>query len=228
MASRKEQKAELRRQREEREQAAAAAARRRRTLGYAAAGGLVAVAAVVLVGVLVLGGDGGGAKGGGEGFPDGSVPERKITALEAAAKAAGCELKTFPDFGQGHVTTPVRYRSNPPTSGPHHPDYARDGAYPKAPPAEKLVHALEHGRVLLQFRPTAPEEVRGDLKALFDEDAVWVLLSPNTTGMPYEVAATAWRQLIGCPRANERVFDALRAFRDRYRDRGPEAAGDFE
>jgi hypothetical protein len=45
------------------------------------------------------------------------------------------------------------------------------------------------------------------------------------------VAATAWNRepepngtgrLMGCPEYNERVFDALRAFRDEHRSNGPE------
>jgi hypothetical protein len=51
--------------------------------------------------------------------------------------------------------------------------------------------------------------------------------------MPYAVAASAWNRepgefgtgrVLGCPRMNERVFDALRAFRDEHRGSGPEAA----
>ena len=44
----------------------------------------------------------------------------------------------------------------------------------------------------------------------------------NVTDMPYEVAATAWTQLLGCKTLNDRTFDALRAFGDRYVDEGPE------
>ena len=40
--------------------------------------------------------------------------------------------------------------------------------------------------------------------------------------MPYEVAASAWTHRLGCERFDANSFDALRAFRDRYRDRGPE------
>ena len=226
MASRKEQKAEARRQREERERAAAAAARRRRTLAYVGAGGLVAAAAVALVVVLLAGGsDDGGSQA--EAYPDGSLPARHITELEPAAKAAGCTLKRFPDYGSRHVPGKVTYRTNPPTSGDHFEIWASDGAHTKAPPTERLVHSLEHGRVIFQFRSSVPASVRGDLKALFDEDPHWVLLTPNATGMPFEVAATAWRQLLGCPRTNPQVFDAMRAFRTRYRDRGPEPAGEF-
>ena len=40
--------------------------------------------------------------------------------------------------------------------------------------------------------------------------------------MPYAVAATAWDHVLGCPMMNERVFDAVRAFRNTYVDKGPE------
>ena len=39
---------------------------------------------------------------------------------------------------------------------------------------------------------------------------------------PIAVAATAWDHLLGCPRMNEQVFDAVRAFRNTYVDKGPE------
>jgi hypothetical protein len=41
--------------------------------------------------------------------------------------------------------------------------------------------------------------------------------------MKYQVAATAWGQLLGCPTMNPKVFDAIRTFRERYIDHGPEA-----
>jgi hypothetical protein len=49
-----------------------------------------------------------------------------------------------------------------------------------------------------------------------------MLLFPNPE-MSYEVAATAWTQLLGCNRFDgAATLDALRAFRDAYRGRGPE------
>jgi hypothetical protein len=49
-----------------------------------------------------------------------------------------------------------------------------------------------------------------------------MLVFPNNTGMPYEVAATAWTHLLGCRSYNARVPAALRAFRDAYRGKAPE------
>jgi hypothetical protein len=48
------------------------------------------------------------------------------------------------------------------------------------------------------------------------------LLFENNTNMPYAVAATGWTQMLGCKTMNPKVFDAIRAFRARYTDKGPE------
>jgi hypothetical protein len=84
------------------------------------------------------------------------------------------------------------------------------------------VHALEHGRIIIQFAPDAAEETQAGLLALFEESPRHVIWVPNETDMPYEVAATAWDHLIGCGEMNDRVYDAIRAFRNEYRDKGPE------
>jgi hypothetical protein len=224
MASRKEQKEKLRQERLERERAQASAAARRRRVGYVVAGGLVAAVVVALAIVaLASGGGSGSPTGASAGFPSaGSLPKRKETDLDAAAKAAGCTLKKVKSEGRGHTTKAVNYKSQPPTSGPHDPVPAHDSAYSTNPGDTHLVHALEHGRVIFWFKPNAPAAVRGALKKLYDEDKALVILTPSDRPMPYEVAATAWTQLLGCPTYNDRVPDALRAFRDAYRLKGPE------
>jgi hypothetical protein len=225
MASRKDQKEKLRQERLEREQAEASAAARRRRVGYVVAGGLVAAVAVVLVLIAATSGggssSGGGSTASGGTWPSGSIPARKETDLDAAAKAAGCTLTSPKSEGRGHTTKPVNYKSQPPTSGSHDPVPAHDAAYLKNPGMGHLVHALEHGRVIYWFKPSAPASVRGALKKLYDEQKELVILAPDAD-MPYEVAATAWTQLLGCPKYNDKVPDALRAFRDGYRLKGPE------
>ena len=231
MASRKEEKERLRAEREERERAAVAAARRRRLVGYGA-GGALALAAVVVIAVVALaggdgeGGDGGGSSGGPSGpsartYPDVPVPPQRVADLDRAARGAGCTTKSFRSEGRDHVTTPVRYGSNPPHSGPHHPVPADDGVYDEAPRTEAVVHSLEHGRIVMQFRPSVSDEVKGQLKSLYEEDPSHMVLVPNAR-MPYEVGATAWTNVLGCRKTTPAVFDAIRAFKVRYRDRGPE------
>lgn len=227
MASRKEEKQRLREQREAREREQAAAAGRRRRLGLVAAGVLVAAAAIAL---LVVVDPFGGGDGGGEGgeaaanlYPEGgSVPEPRETELDAAAEAAGCRVRRDKVEGQEHTQESVRYRANPPTSGDHDPVPAEDAVYSNMPPVENLVHTLEHGRIVVQFKPGTPAPVRSNLRALYDEDPAHVVLTPNETGMDAQIAATAWGNALVCPRVNDRVYDAVRAFRDRFRDRGPE------
>ena len=223
MASRKEQKEKLRQERLERERAAAAAAASRRRMGYVVAGVLVA-AVVIALAVIALsgGGGGGGGSASAASWPSGSIPSQKIKDMNAAVKAAGCTYKTPKNEGAGHTTSPVHYKSQPPTSGPHNPVPAHDRAYLQSPGNEHLVHALEHGRVIYWFKPNAPATVRGDLKALYDESKELVILTPDKAPMPYQVAATSWGRLLGCPTYNDKVPDAFRAFRAAYRLKGPE------
>jgi hypothetical protein len=157
------------------------------------------------------------------------LPAVKIKDLTAAAKAAGCTVSHPEVLSVDHeerVFTPRDYNSNPPTSGTHFPAWYPDGVY--APGTTDnlgmLVHALEHGRVELQYKPGIPAATVSRLKGLVDEldGGYHLLLFENRTEMPYAVAASAWGHLIGCPTMNEAVFDALRAFRNNYVDKGPE------
>jgi hypothetical protein len=195
-------------------------------MGYVVAGVLVAAVVVALVTVALAGGGdddsgGSGAKAS-AGWPSGSIPEQKIEDLDAAAKAAGCTYKKVKSEGAGHVEGRVNYKSQPPTSGAHYPVPSHDAANLKAPRFESLIHALEHGRVVYWFKPSASADARGALKKLYDEDNKLVVLTPNPRPMPYEVAASAWEYLVGCPAYNEKVIDAFRAFRDERRLKGPE------
>ena len=226
MSSRKEEKERLRQERLEREQAAAASAGKRKRLGLIVAAVVAVAALAAVIGVAVSGGDegGGGGNGGGDSalFPDTEVAARKVRDLQDAAEAAGCTLSEPKNEGSEHVETKVKYKSNPPTSGNHNPTPAGDGVFEEPAQTEALVHSLEHGRVIFQWGPKASPEVRGALKAVFDEDKAIVVLTQNSTNMPYEVAATAWDKLLACPKYNDRVPDALRAFREENRLKGPE------
>ena len=229
MASRQQEKQRRREERLERERAAAAAAERRKRLQLAFGGllGLLLVAGAVL---LVTAGSGGGS-GGSQTSSAGhaKLPPQRISDLTAAAKAAGCTVQSPPDEGRTHVSKdlkPSDYHSNPPTSGQHNPDWYQDGIYAPGdtPRLGMLVHPLEHGRIEVQYKRGTSPHVVAQLEALLGQEdgGYHMLLFQNTTGMRYQVAATAWDHLVGCPRMNDRVFDALRAFRTTYIDKGPE------
>ena len=177
--------------------------------GLVTAAVLVAATAAVLIWVLLTHGPG--------------PPSRSaLDQLRRSAAAAHCSLASFPSEGRTHTTGRVHYRTNPPTSGPHNPVPAPDRVYSVAPPPENYVHSLEHGRIELQYRPDAPPAVRDALRRVYDEFTHHMLLFPNNTGMDFEVAATAWKHRIGCAHFNPKVPDALRRFREAYRDRAPE------
>jgi hypothetical protein len=145
--------------------------------------------------------------------------------LESAADAVGCDLRLdLPDEGNKHLSPgapPPEYDTAPPTSGPHSPIPTADGAYLDTPDPTGFVHSLEHGRVEIQYDPDLPEDDQLLLKGIFDEDPDGALLFPNSD-MPYQVAVTAWTNLVGCDVFGERVLDVVRDFRDEFRGKGPE------
>ena len=228
MSSRREQKEALKAERLEREREAQAQERRKRMVGYGAGGALVVAAVIALIVVLVAGGGNGSAGGatpaGSGDLPEGSVPPVEIGDLDEAVEASGCKLSDDQEEGSEYVAddTTVEYRANPPTSDDHWPVPAEDGAYEEPAPTEALVHSHEHGRIMIQYDPAAPDSVKADLTALFNEDPYHMIVTPNDTNMPYEVAATTWTRTLGCEEMNDQVFDAIRAFKDEYRDQGPE------
>ena len=49
-----------------------------------------------------------------------------------------------------------KYNSNPPTSGPHDPDWIRPGIYGTPQDKYKLIHSLEHGYVVVHYNCALP------------------------------------------------------------------------
>jgi hypothetical protein len=234
VSSRQEEKERRRREREEREQAEAGKAASKRRLQLVAGGVLAVVAVGAVIAAIVAGGGGGDSKAdSGSSYGSASIPARKTTSFDEAVKASGCEFKSYPSEGRTHLPSDTavnnKYKTNPPTSGDHRPTPADDGVYEagNSPAKENYVHTLEHGRIELQYSPKASKTVRDQMNALFNEKVKGVagyhmMLFENNTEMPYEVAATAWTHILGCKTVNDKTWDALRAFRDRFVDKGPE------
>jgi hypothetical protein len=248
MSSRREEKERLRAERLAAERAASASARRRLYAGYLVAGLLAAAVVAGLVVVIASGGNGSAAADACDqahiqntGSFSGLEPDcREGTApppiqfgdLAESAKQANCELRTnLPDEGNTHVpdNEPVEYGTTPPTSGNHNPVPISDGAFKtpvtddtsKKPNIRNEVHAMEHGRIEIHYKPSLPESQQLALKGVFDQDPGGMLLFPDPD-MPYDVAVTAWRNLAVCPKYDPLVLDVLQNFRDTYRGNGPE------
>jgi Protein of unknown function (DUF3105) len=228
---REEERERLRQARVERETGQAKSDRRRL---YAVYGGAALVGLLVVAGIVAAvapsgGGDGSGnsdinqASGSTNGVkPDDRkgtpVAEDRVTSLKQAAKKAGCVLRLhLKDEGHAHIspTAPTpEYGTNPPTSGNHvEPPYQQaDGAYSEMPREIFIVHSLEHGRMEIQYSPDLPEADQLALKGLYETMYGGTLLFPNDR-MEYEVAATTWTNLLGCPEYKGDVtLDAIRDF----------------
>jgi hypothetical protein len=217
MSSRQEEKEQRKQERLEREAAAAAAAKRKRLVQLI--GGVV-VACAIIAGVAFA-----VSRGGADKVDD--------SGLAADAKAAGCVYKAFPNEGREHSArklTAANYKTNPPTSGTHNPNPAADGLYVAGnePDVANWVHTLEHGRVLLQYKPGTSPAVITQLTSLFNENvagsgsAYHSVLMQNNTKMTGQVAAVAWRHSLTCAEFTPKAIDAMRAFRTALIDKGPE------
>ncbi len=233
MSSRQEEKERRRQERLEREAAEkrAAASRRRIQLVVGALLAVAAVAAIGFAGVTALGGDDdepSNARNEAARAAAAKLPAQKETDVDKAAKAAGCDLVHPKYEGAGHEDrdfTPADYKTNPPTSGTHNPLVAEDGVYETGdePQLGNLVHTLEHGRIDVQYRPGTPAAEITQLEGFVAENEGYhMVMFQNQTKMPYAIGATAWTHLLGCKEMNPQVWDALRTFRDRYIDKGPE------
>jgi uncharacterized protein DUF3105 len=233
MTSRKEQKEALRREREERARQEQERQARKRMVGIGAAGVLALVAAIVL-GVTVIGG-GGDSSADSDLLPDGgSVPAQQIDDIDEAVEAAGCEFTSERAKSRDHIQDPdqkVDYPTNPPTSGRHYELPADDGAYDQAPSDEQLVHTLEHGRMIIWFKPSLTRDQRANIYALFNEEEGYQMALVPRRNMDAAVAVSIWSRepeplgtgrLLTCPEYNDEMFDAIRTIRDEYRGDGPE------
>ena len=163
----------------------------------------------------------------------GTAPPRQVEELGEAARVARCRVQSVAAASRDHTSSldeAVDYKTNPPTSGLHFQEAAPDGAYEEPPADTAVVHSFEHGRVGLWFRPDLPAGKRAQLRAVAEEDSAQLLVVPRRN-MPHEVAASAWNadpeplgtgRLLTCAKLTDAAFDALRAFRDEHRGRGPE------
>jgi len=176
-------------------------ARRRRAIRKRVVVGLLAAAAVAL-------------------FVAKNVNDRRQNQrLVAKLTADSCKADGRSDGGSTHVSSPT-YRIDPPAGGDHSSTAASAGVYDETddPVEGELVHAMEHGYVILWHRPDLPESEQGvieEVASRFDRDVV-VVPRPSLE-MP--VAATAWHQRLLCGDVER---EALAGFVQGYRNKGPE------
>ncbi|HKY77066.1 MAG TPA: DUF3105 domain-containing protein [Acidimicrobiia bacterium] len=144
--------------------------------------------------------------------------------LRESLEQNGCTVDSRADKGQKHVTS-ASYSVNPPAGGDHLAAATPAGFYNLAnvPADGNLVHSLEHGFVVVWYRPDGVSGATVDGLRELARSRKWVLVVPRPT-LPTALAVTAWRRRLLCPDA----ADALRAdgpignFVTAFRNQGPE------
>lgn len=198
------------------------------------AGSALVIAAVIAAFVLLA--DGGSSSA--------------ATSAADKLRALGCtveELPAAPNFrlngrqlGYRHIpngstTLPkgFKYNSNPPTSGIHSDATVVYGIYDEPVPTVSTVHNLEHGAIVIRYGPQVPASEVAKLRDFYPEDPNGLVIAPMP-GLGNTIALTAWTYDQG--RQNDRTYqgeghvakctqvddDALKAFVDAYRGKGPE------
>ncbi len=110
------------------------------------------------------------------------------------------------------------YASATPTSGSHSPNSARCGVLDTQVPAEFAVHSLEHGTVVIWYRPDLDGDTISGLREIVNRFDDRVILSPNAQ-LDEPIVATAWNRL----KAYDSVDPEIADFIETYRNRGPES-----
>ncbi len=151
-----------------------------------------------------------------------NAAETVFLDLAQAGRPALDAVKTRRNLGRGHVPPGqgVAYGDPFPTSGPHDSKWVEPGPYrtPQAP--ERLVHAVEHGNVVIYYDQPG-DAVRQTLDSwtgLYGGQWSGVVVAP-APGLGAAVVLTAWRKAL---RLDPFDAAAAAAFVDAFRGRGPE------
>ena len=120
--------------------------------------------------------------------------------------------------GQNHIPNPV-FNVDPPAGGDHTANVSGAGITTVAAGQEgPVVHALEHGYIVLWHKPDLPEEQMTRLQEVYEDHERDVLLVERAS-MAVPVAATAWGERLLCQEVEP---DVLERFVDAYVNEGPE------
>lgn len=133
-------------------------------------------------------------------------------------------VEVYASEGAAHVAVgeQVTYETNPPNSGSHYARWAPPGFYYQAIDDEIVVHNLEHGHIVVFYKPESlTSEDEAYISTLTKSytgqwDAIIAVPRPN---MDHPYVLAAWRHLLPLDTLER---ETLEAFSDAYRGRGPE------
>ena len=108
----------------------------------------------------------------------------------------------IPDEGHEHVAvgTPIHYKANPPASGTHYPVPAPAGVYPNGLEPGFWVHSLEHGYIVLLYKPPAAPDRLAEFDRMVKDfprskfgNVKFLAVPYSDMARPYAVMAWDWR-----------------------------------
>jgi hypothetical protein len=170
--------------------------RRQRALTWTA---VVVVAAAALVGLILWQNRG-----------EDRVSPSELAAARQEAGSRGVQV--FPEAGRTHIPPNQQARnwnSDPPTSGDHLATPLSAGVYDSDQDERAIVHNLEHGYVVIQYKGIPEDQVNQLRQFVRDRSGAKLVLAPYSALPRDGVALTAWRNLEYCQRVN---LDVVRAF----------------
>jgi len=145
-------------------------------------------------------------------------------ALRSSLEQGGCTVDSRADSGQKHVAAAdARYTVNPPAGGNHDPVPSPPGFYDlaNAPSDPHLVHSLEHGFVVVWYRPDGVAPATVDRLRDLARSRRWVIVVPRPP-LPAALAATAWHRRLLCPDGVVAGDSPIGNFVTAFRNAGPE------
>lgn len=148
--------------------------------------------------------------------------KRQIASLAALGAATLSDVETQRSDGRGHLDPGQRhfYAARYPTSGPHESVWVRPGFYDEAQPPTRLVHAMEHGNVVIYY--DAPGEAALEMLRRWSGlyTGQWDgLVVTKDSGLGSRIVLSAWTKRLELERFDP---EAAAAFVDAFRGRGPE------
>jgi hypothetical protein len=144
----------------------------------------------------------------------------------AAVRPADGIGTAVPDEGNAHVDEgqPITYQVYPPVSGTHYGSTAEYGFSDVEIAEGKLVHSLEHGAIVIYYKPEVGDAVKQQLKEAFATlpagkyGKVKLVITPYSK-MSTPIAIAAWDRLF---QMSEYNYDEIQTFYSTWVDKGPE------
>ena len=174
----------------------------RRSLGgRRVLGGAGAVLVVVLLGAVL--------------FATNVFGSDKLAGMKTLVKNGTCVETDFAkSMGRTHTTNPktkvVYTQSDPPTSGKHYQVPPPLMIYDQPVPQWILLHALEHGNVLVQYGDKISTADKNALRAAVLSHRARTLMAPYPK-LGKRVVYTAWQRMLSCQGFQEAALTGAQA-----------------